>query len=189
MIIGIAGKAHSGKTTIANRLLRHSGKTSRIINFADPMKAFCLEVFDFNNEQLSGSLKEVGDPRYKRPNGELLTPRYALQTLGTEWGRNCFTDVWAELGVRRAKTDERAGFLAIIGDVRYLNEAAAIRREGGVIWRVTRPYGGLEAGADHPSEIESDGIQADRVFFNDGTLDDLFRDVDEEIRRLASFTP
>jgi hypothetical protein len=31
-----------------------------------------------------------------------LTPREAMQTLGTEWGRACYEDVWAALGVRRA---------------------------------------------------------------------------------------
>lgn len=188
MIIGITGKAHSGKTTIANRLFTHGA--ARIINFADPMKAFCFEVFAFSNEQLNGALKEIGDPRYVRPNGELLTPRFALQTLGTEWGRNCYPNVWTELGVRRAQFDERAGKLAVIGDVRFLNEAEAVRKAGGVIWKVIRPHMvGLEVGANHPSEVEGSAIQADRVFYNDGTIDDLYRVVDEEIRRLASFTP
>jgi hypothetical protein len=32
-----------------------------------------------------------------------LTPRYALQTLGTEWGRHCWDDTWVSMGVKTAR--------------------------------------------------------------------------------------
>jgi len=35
---------------------------------------------------------------------ELLTPRYALQQLGSEWGRDCYQNVWVEYALRTAKS-------------------------------------------------------------------------------------
>jgi hypothetical protein len=34
---------------------------------------------------------------------EYLTPRYALQQLGTEWGRTCYPNIWIEYALRVAK--------------------------------------------------------------------------------------
>src|SRR5689334_14415060 len=31
-----------------------------------------------------------------------LTPRFALQSLGTEWGRNCYPEVWTDYTLRIA---------------------------------------------------------------------------------------
>lgn len=33
-----------------------------------------------------------------------LTPRHALQQLGTEWGRDCWQDTWVALGMKTART-------------------------------------------------------------------------------------
>jgi hypothetical protein len=37
------------------------------------------------------------------PRDEYLTPRLALQQLGTEWGRNCYPDIWVEKTIRIAQ--------------------------------------------------------------------------------------
>jgi len=37
------------------------------------------------------------------PARALLTPRYALQQLGTEWGRECYPNVWVDYTLRVAK--------------------------------------------------------------------------------------
>jgi hypothetical protein len=41
-----------------------------------------------------------------------LTPRYALQRLGTEWGRHCYDETWVSYGMNQATTllSERRGF-------------------------------------------------------------------------------
>lgn len=40
-----------------------------------------------------------------------LTPRYALQTLGTEWGRGCYPPVWAESTIRDAQGLLRSAYI------------------------------------------------------------------------------
>lgn len=89
-----------------------------------------------------------------------LSPRVALQTLGTEWGRWCYQDVWMEYGLRVAKSleagghyyDQRSGLRpcsmvpgvmepktnAVFSDVRFYNEFKCIKAAGGKLIRVKR---------------------------------------------------
>lgn len=116
MIIGISGLAGSGKDTVADHLVRHHGFVK--VALADPLKRICREVFDFTDEQLWGpsEMRNKPDLRYGKPvqvlvdqdeyetRTQYLTPRHALQQLGTEWGRACYPNVWVEYAIRVAKT-------------------------------------------------------------------------------------
>lgn len=128
-----------------------------------------------------------------------LTPRYALQTLGTEWGRACYENVWADLGVRRAldylnmrnwtADEEAAAYMGshrsntvVITDCRFINEAKAVRAAGGEVWRIVRPGSGLSGSAAlHPSEAEQESPEflalVTRTIQNTGTLEDLRRQI------------
>lgn len=158
-LIGLSGKAGSGKDTVAGFL---PGNVVRM-SFADPLKKFCQEVFDFSDAQVFGPSSERNKPdiRYPRQDG-YLTPRYALQTLGTEWGRNCFADVWAVLGVRKALKylKEFPEDTVVFSDCRFVNEAQAIRSAGGEVWRIVRPGAQLAGAAgSHPSEMEQESAE------------------------------
>lgn len=197
MIIGICGSAGSGKDTAGDMLVRMHGFAR--LAFADPMKRFCAEVFDFTNEQLWGpsETRNAPDLRYPRPGKEPgnLSPRYALQTLGTEWGRDCYEPIWVELGLRTAKRllaqpglryEPRRGIVAdhpdrvlgvAITDVRFRNEVDAVHAAGGFIVRITRPGDGLKgSAAAHQSERELRELPEsvfDATIANTGTLDQL----------------
>jgi hypothetical protein len=108
-----------------------------------------------------------------------LTPREAMQRLGTEWARANYPNTWVDLTMRRAAEipDEQ---IVLVTDVRYINEAKGILASGGYLIQVVRPghSSGLSTTAQqHPSEVEqqSDEFQAlvTHTLINDGTLDDL----------------
>ncbi len=184
-IVALTGKAWSGKDTVAGFL---GGK---VMPFAGPIKEFCQQVFDFSDAQIWGPSQERNKPdvRYRRligyyaddtPQHEYLTPRYALQTLGTEWGRDCFEDIWADLGMRRAKAYLATHPLetVVIPDCRFVNEARAVRAAGGQVWRIVRPGAGLSGAASaHQSEMEQESPEFNALvnvtIYNDGTLNDL----------------
>lgn len=166
-LIGLVGYARSGKDTVAGMLTDLVG--AQRVAFADPIRQFVQRTFDFTSEQVWGNLKEVPDTRYKKPDGTFLTPRFAMQFVGTEIGRTLYSNVWIELGLRCAAVC--AGPVAI-PDVRFLNEADAIRAVGGQIWRVTRK-GTEPAPNAHASETEQGSIVADVTLVNDGSLLDL----------------
>ena len=119
-IIGISGLAGSGKDTSADFLVDDHRFVK--LSFADPLKRICRDVYDFTDQQLWGpsQFRNAKDERYRRPcagsHEEIpcpdcrgtgvtyLTPREALQRLGTEWGRHCYPLTWAALAVRIATT-------------------------------------------------------------------------------------
>lgn len=177
-IIGITGHAGAGKDTAADILA--TWLDAQKLALADPLKRFCREVYDFTEEQLWGpsAKRNEPDPRYRRVDGSCLTPREALQTLGTEWGRRCYEDTWIDLGVRRAQEIAVARH-AIITDVRFPNEFIKIRCAGGLLLRIRRPgCGGAVGLAGHASEAAQDDIPDatfDAVILNEGTLGDLQR--------------
>lgn len=114
-IIGLLGKAGSGKDTAADVLVAAHGFVK--VSMADPLKRICKDVFAFTDEQLWGPSEERNKPdeRYQRPyrvrtdvdehetRYEGLTPRYALQKLGTEWGRDCYSNIWVDYALRTAR--------------------------------------------------------------------------------------
>jgi hypothetical protein len=157
-----------------------------------------------------GSLRRDGS----EPPPCYLTPRYALQLLGTEWGRQCYPDTWAALCVRTAKrllestfedcktpgfhplyytpaqglyqgNNPRQVEVVTVSDVRFLNEMRVIREAGGKIVRVRRPGAGLGGSAGlHPSEAEQAGIPDEDFDFVVENTGSL-ADLKEEVRKLA----
>jgi len=171
IILGLAGAIGAGKSTAAAILAeRHGFGRTR---FAGPLKAM-LRAFlaavgvpaETIERMIEGDLKEVPSP--------LLggrSPRYAMQTLGTEWGRdlmaaNLWTSAW------RASVDAAlaAGARGVaIEDCRFPNEAEVIRRHGGIVVRIERH--GLADASGHVSEMSL--IEPDAVVRNHGSIDDL----------------
>ena len=160
MIIGLTGKAGAGKTTAASFLVRDLGFTC--VKFAALLKGM-LYTLGLSYAHIEGELKEV-------PCAFLCgkTPRYAMQTLGTEWGRNMLgDDVWVRVAMQRVRLYPNVVF----DDMRYPNEAAAIKARQGVIWTIERPSIALVEA--HASEAAHATIQPDAILTNNGTLDQL----------------
>lgn len=176
MILGISGRAGSGKDAAALVLVREHGFTR--IAFADELKKVAGRLFSWDDERLWGPSERRNEPD---PAWDGLTARRALQVLGTEVGRLLHPDVWVratmrEIAVRRRLPHPSGGTSwrnVVIPDVRFKNEAAAIKAAGGFLLRVVRPGAGLTGAAgEHPSETElmdGDGVH-DAKIVNDGTL-------------------
>ena len=155
VVVGLAGPAGVGKSTLAARLAEAAAPLAvRRMAFADALRDM-LRALGVPEASL------VGDRAAKeRPCAELLgqSARHAMRTLGTEWGRRLVhPDLWVDAWRRRlAETSEP---VVIVDDVRFPNEIAAIRAAGGVVVKLVRPLpttpldAALAATADpHPSE-------------------------------------
>lgn len=179
MIVGILGNARVGKDTMADYLVRRHGFKKMAL--ADPMKELCQRLFSFSDSQLWGSERDLPDSRYRRADGEPLTPRFALQTLGTEWGRRCDPEVWVRRLLWRYN-DLHPGWgeptNVAVADLRFANEVRAVKAAGGRIVRVYRPGcdGSTLAGVPgHVSEEEQKSIpdsECHHIIHNDGSLDE-----------------
>jgi hypothetical protein len=101
-VIGISGKAGSGKDTVADMLLRNEGIVK--VSLADPIKRLARELWEFTDGQLWGPSDSRNAPDYRYPITDdlYLTPRKVLQHLGTEGGRAIDHDVWIRYAMRVA---------------------------------------------------------------------------------------
>lgn len=164
-LIGLSG---SGKSEVA-AILEIEGYTRQ--RFAGALKAMMSALIEYTWHQdaeyahrcVDGDLKEDPSPALCG-----LTPRHAMQMLGTEWGRaHMGVDFWAE--VSRPKIEYLLQYgPVVIDDVRFANEVDLIREMGGTVLRIDRP--GLTPG-DHVSEQFD--FAPDGVISNFGTLADL----------------
>lgn len=100
------------------------------------------------------------------------TPRQAMQWLGTKWGRDMIgASLWVAAWARQAdKVLARAGLVAV-DDVRFADEARAIRDRGGLVVRIARAAAGSASGSGHKSEALA--FYPDHVIVNYGDLSAL----------------
>lgn len=167
-VVAVSGLAGAGKST-ASKYLVSKGYT--VVKFAGPLKDMCRAI-GLTDEHIEGALKEV-------PCDALLgaTPRHAMQTLGTQWGRDCIDEsFWVNLWRIRVEKLLAEGKRVVTDDCRFANEAQMVRRLGGAIIRLTG-RGGI-AGS-HASE-RLDFIP-DAVVENTGTIDELYSRIAEAL--------
>lgn len=139
MIIGLVGFIGSGKGTVADILTRNHGFIKE--SFADAVKDAIAPIFGWDRDMLEGDTlesrkwRESPDVWWSEKMGKPFSPRYALQLMGTEAGRNVFhTDLWVLSLLRRI--DPAKNY--VIADVRFPNEIDLIRGHGGKVIRVKR---------------------------------------------------
>jgi energy-coupling factor transporter ATP-binding protein EcfA2 len=168
-VIGIAGHKGSGKDTFAKVVTQVLGEDNvAVVKFADCLKDMLRTMLRYAGvdaatieECFEGDLKEAPAPPL---NG--ATPRHAMTTLGTEWGRELIDqNIWTELTKRHIQTSrEYDGKVVLITDVRFHNEARAVKEMGGELVRVDRT--GQEPDLSHPSEQHIPDLPALEVFTN-----------------------
>jgi hypothetical protein len=150
-LAGLAGLAGSGKGACADYLVQRHGFVR--VKFAGPLKAMLralLREMDVGpvtiERMIEGNLKEVPSPYF---NG--FSPRHAMQTLGTEWGRDLIgEDFWVDAWRSAVSERLKAGSKVVVDDCRFGNEARMIWRLGGVLLSVVRPD--VEPVSAHVSE-------------------------------------
>jgi hypothetical protein len=177
-LIAFCGRKGSGKDTAGIILADYGFK---LLKFADPLKAMVRAALrtigipeDLIERYVEGDLKEVPLEVW-----EGRSTRYAMQTLGTEWGRGCIGDcLWVNMFKYRAMNCD----LVYCTDVRFPNEVAAIQSLGGKTYRIARP--GLDTSDQHASEAGIDLLDVDGVIHNDGFVAELHASVRKIVRCL-----
>jgi hypothetical protein len=207
MIIGICGFIGSGKDTVADYLTNFH--EFRRESFANSLKDCVAQVFGWDRTMLEGRTKQAREWREQldpwwadRLNMPELTPRWVLQHWGTEVCRHGFhDDIWIaslENKLRHSQDD------VVISDCRFPNEIAAIKRANGTVVRVVRgpepdwydaalafnrgENGNMRWATSkaqlnklkiHASETAWVGTKFDAVLDNNGSLDDLYQQIQQ----------
>lgn len=171
MIIGISGKKRAGKDTVASILVEEFGFTR--LAFADVIKE-CVYRLDPIVSLTGLRLKYLVDTNGWEAAKEFPEVRRLLQVFGSEVGREMIDkQIWIEMTLSGVK----ASADIVISDVRFQNEAEEIKYQGGQVWRITKATG--EYIDTHRSETELDSWNFDQYIPNNGSIDDLRREVRE----------
>lgn len=177
-IVAFSGYATSGKDTAAEAL---TGLGFCRIAFADKLREFLYRLnplvtsgVDNTPVPLRRVIDEYGWNGYKRTQWK-DSIREMLQRLGTECGRELISDnIWVN-----ATLDNLTEGKYSITDVRFPNEAEAIRQRGGKIYRIVRA--GVGPANGHKSEISLDDYEFDGFIHNDGTVEQFHENVRRNI--------
>jgi hypothetical protein len=169
MMIGLSGWARSGKDTFANYLVENHGFIR--VSFADEIRTVLYNLdptIDLTGYRISlrAAVDLMGWEELKSQSDDV---RGLMQRMGTEVGRKLWgEDFWVEAAMKSIQPGTRAVF----SDVRYPNEADAIRKNGGQVWRITRE--GVGPANSHSSETSLDGYIFDQYLPNDGSIEEAW---------------
>lgn len=158
MIIGLSGKAGSGKDTLADVLVSEYNYTK--YSFSDNLKSTLAELFELDidifydrslkdtlfdtpimlTEDIEKKLLNIAETQLKQElifpklkTREFISPREMMQIVGTEVFRHWDTNYWVNL-IDLSPSDN-----IVITDARMPNERELVRTLGGTTILVKRP--------------------------------------------------
>ena len=197
--LGLTGEMGHGKSTVALYLCRRYGYGE--YSLAKPLKEGVKQLFSFSDEQVYGEEKNQDDERWG------VSPRYILQQIGTELFRNHLQiylpqisespdGLWIRNFLRWFELHQCGR--VVISDCRFIDECDALHRMGMKIYRVVRPMD-LRTATErsppdpsahaHASEKLQKLLPVDGELSNEGTLEQLYCNVDSLLLRLNERTP
>ncbi len=157
MRIAFGCQARVGKDTACEYLKKRYG--GEIYHFSDPL----YQILHYTQDL-------CGFPRQKDVK--------FLQWVGTEWGRAQKDTVWIDAVLDKLPSEGNC----YIGDLRFPNEAAALRRAGFVCVRIVRDDRPIDRNAAHSSEVAlADYEDWDAVLTNNGSIQELYEKLDAVI--------
>lgn len=187
-IIGLSGPIGCGKDTAALLLTTHAGFSH--LAFAEPLRQELADAFNVDYRFFSArSQKETAHPAltlercgdlgfygYKLKQkpadvdhhdyvNEPRSPRQLMRWWAQFRKDTVSPEYWVRILKERVAVQQEGGQMRhVVSDVRWPNQAAAIRAMGGQIWQVKRP--GVVADPEQPSETDGGAFKPDAVINN-----------------------
>jgi len=181
ILIGLHGKARTGKDTLANYLI----KKHQLLRYGPSVrvKDTTAVMFDFPRWYLDDdTMKETYDDFWG------MTYREMAQKVGKESSRDVFgDDIWMRHVERLLINIEHGIDMDIVGhvkgiilaDIRYTNEAVWVKNHGGTVFFIVRDNAPAISGVEgHAGEAGLPLDLADSIIYNDGTIEDMYRHAD-----------
>lgn len=183
MIIAFSGRARSGKTTLANEVIKYGYIK---ISYADKLKKLLSQIYGWAIETLSDTKKKeelLPEPvvwneetaktlaklinTTKKLNSNyvlFLTRRDAMQYVGTQVLR----EYDSNFHVKELKKQIQSNINYVLDDVRFDNEYKLLQSLNATCIFVTRPY--YKSYSNHDSEVCLNRLMFDYNILNDGNI-------------------
>jgi dephospho-CoA kinase len=161
MIIGIIGKKHSGKDTLADYIV--SKYKFKKKSFAYPLKKTCSYLFNipfhyFENQELKEKMIEEWE----------MSPRQIMQKVGTDMFRHQIEDTF---WIRHLFHDINVQSNIVITDIRFLNEIIMVQKYNGILIYIERNNNICKD--EHESENQDLIKYADFYLQNNSSINDF----------------
>lgn len=179
-LIGLIGKKRTGKDTFAATLTERHGYAR--IALADPLREALyrqnpiMGTFPLLDDGLvrvrEWRVQDVVDVLgWEKAKDYVPEIRTQLQRLGTEGIRYIDDRFWIKAAFAKIDALREAKTPVVVTDVRYPNEADAIKAAGGYLVRIIRDV--PDTGDTHASELALDDYREDLLIGNNGSREDL----------------
>lgn len=203
-IVGIGGKLASGKDAISDHLVNKHGwvkfgmsdalaealytlnpwiELPTGLGWKNRFTAFLARLFRRPVRPVFMQYQKLYDALGYVRAKEYTEVRRLLQVLGTEVGRKQLSDgsLWTDIMERKVRQAAAEGVPGVImTGIRFPNELDMVEDLEGESWWVSRPNKtNTTSTAAHASENSVGEVDFDRCIKNDGTLEDLYRKVDD----------
>ena len=159
LLVAVHGLKGCGKTTLCRGLRssilhdpRYSAAGSEVVSFAAPLREMLMPLLQHAGLEDKDAFRLLNKDKTEVIPQLGVSVRHLLQTLGTEWGRQCISPyVWTEIAKAKVRRLLGEGKIVLIDDVRFADELAMVQELGGISVALSRR--GLEpAGDQHASE-------------------------------------
>jgi dephospho-CoA kinase len=180
IIIALVGKRRVGKDVVAKYLETLHGFIH--VKVAQKLKETIKVMFDLQDENVEGSIKDDIDDRYG------VSPRQIMQFVGTEIGQfklqellpNIGRTFWIKSLCNHIKNNKNKNF--VISDVRFIHEINELCKNFSnvLVLKIERDTGFTDI---HISEQECDNITAHHVVTNNSDINALYEQVENIIAR------
>ncbi len=170
LFLGLGHYSRTGKDTTANAFLTHYGSGALKRSFAWKLKQICCELYAWAGLQPPEYYEtpEGGPARDIKLPGLDMTPVEVWVAFGTDAVRkNVYEATWVDYLLRN---DHQCDVL-VIPDVRFPDEAEAIKKVGGKIIKVVRPGKGPRNTVADRALLGYDGW--DYIIGESGDINDL----------------
>lgn len=206
IIIGTVGLIGSGKGTVGEYLVNNHNFHN--LSFAKTLKDAVSTIFGWPRNLLEGDTaesrlwREQLDSYWTYKLGKPVTPRWILQYIGTDVMRNHFhSNIWID-SLEKQISENTSNI--IITDVRFANEIQMIKRLNGIIiWVRKDPLPewfsvaqAASQGSEHAQQLMSTrynvhesewawtGQSYQHIIENNGTVGDLYNNIEACVKKL-----
>jgi hypothetical protein len=177
-IIALTAPKHTGKTVAADYLVKEHGFVKH--NFKDALVAELKEYYGETLQMILKTYELTGleGVDYKTIDNLFVFKPPLVRALMRDHGmmrRSEYPDYWVNQWQYRVEDNWRTTF--VTDDLRFTNEAQAVKDLGGTIIRLTRPD--MVNTDTHPSETEMKQIKADyTIELIPGDKEALYKELD-----------
>jgi len=177
-IIGLVGHKQSGKDTVWSIISKFSA------SYLTTCPCFRFSFADGLKHEVAAQLDTTVEWIESHKSNPLV--RHALQWYGTEFRRTENNNYWIEQLAKYITTFNNSTghtcIILVVTDVRFPNEAAYIKQQGGLLFRIRRKVAD-DVEDKHESERHVDDIACDNFIHNDMSFLRLENEVKDVLRQ------